>query len=144
MAKSAPRPLSPHLTIWRWGAHMLVSILHRVTGDGLAIVGGILLTWWLWAIASGPAAYGTFVYYVWSADAGDVAGAIANVLARIVLIGLTWAFFEHLFSGLRHLVLDMGAGYELRINRLWSRVIVVAAPVATAALWIWLCLGRAG
>ena len=144
MVKSPPRPLSPHLTIWRWGPHMLVSILHRVTGDGLAIVGGVLLTWWLLALASGPAAYGTFLYYIWSADAGDMAGVIVNWLARIVLIGLSWAVFQHLFSGLRHLVLDMGAGYELRTNRRWSKTIVIAAPLATIALWVWLLVGRAG
>lgn len=144
MAKSAQRPLSPHLTIWRWGPHMLVSILHRVTGDGLAIVGGVLLTWWLLALASGPAAYSTFLYYIWSAEAGDTLGLVANILARIVLVGLSWALFQHLFSGLRHLVLDMGAGYALQTSRLWSKVIVAAALLATIALWVWLCVGRAG
>ena len=47
------RPLSPHLTIWRWGPHMAVSILHRATGSGMATVGAILLVWWLVALASG-------------------------------------------------------------------------------------------
>ena len=49
------RPLSPHLGIWRWGPHMAISILHRITGDGLAIVGAMALVWWLVAAASGPA-----------------------------------------------------------------------------------------
>ena len=48
------RPLSPHLQIWRWGPHMLVSILHRVTGSALALVGLPLLAWFLGALASGP------------------------------------------------------------------------------------------
>ena len=47
MASTNPRPLSPHLTVWRWGPHMLVSILHRVTGSGLAVVGSSILVWWL-------------------------------------------------------------------------------------------------
>jgi succinate dehydrogenase / fumarate reductase cytochrome b subunit len=122
---------------------MLVSILHRVAGDGLAIVGGVLLTWWLLALASGPASYGAFLYYIWSADAGDTTGIIVNWLARIVLIGLSWAFFQHLFSGLRHLVLDMGAGYELKTNRRWSQTVVASALLATIILWVWLLLGRA-
>ena len=47
MHRNPTRPLSPHLTIWKWGPHMLVSILHRITGAGLAIVGGAAFVWWL-------------------------------------------------------------------------------------------------
>src|SRR5512140_725757 len=54
------RPLSPHLQIWRWGPAMLVSILHRVTGGGLSVVGLAVLLWWLGALVSGPEAYATF------------------------------------------------------------------------------------
>ncbi|MCW2337303.1 succinate dehydrogenase / fumarate reductase cytochrome b subunit [Sphingobium sp. B2D3A] len=143
MAQSGRRPLSPHLTIWKWGPHMLLSILHRVTGDGMAILGGLGLTWWLYAAASGPAAYANFQYYVWQADAGDLAGLIANVIARIVLIGLTWAFFQHMLSGLRHLVMDMGAGFELTANKRWSKVILAASALATVAFWAWIFVGRA-
>ena len=53
MHRNPARPLSPHLSIWRWGPHMAVSILHRVTGAGLAMVGLALLVWWLVAAASG-------------------------------------------------------------------------------------------
>ena len=144
MAQSRQRPLSPHLSIWRWGPHMLISILHRATGDGLAILGGLGLTWWLFAAASGPAAYATFQYYVWQADAGDMLGLIANVIGRIVLIGLSWAFFQHLLSGLRHLVMDMGAGYELQGNRRWSTLIPLLSVLAAIAFWAWIFVGRAG
>ena len=61
MLAPSSRPLSPHLTIWRWGPHMLVSILHRITGAGLAIVGGLALLWWLWAAADGRESYDYFV-----------------------------------------------------------------------------------
>ena len=64
------RPLSPHLQIWRWGPAMLVSILHRVTGNGLAFAGIGLLLWWVGAIASGPEAYQTFLDYVWTGASG--------------------------------------------------------------------------
>jgi succinate dehydrogenase / fumarate reductase cytochrome b subunit len=122
---------------------MLISILHRATGDGLAIVGGLGLTWWLYAAANGAASYANFIYYVWEAGAGDLVGLIANVIARIVLIGLSWAFFQHLFSGLRHLVMDMGAGYELQANGRWSKIIIAASLIATALLWAYLLLGSA-
>ncbi|QDH34704.1 succinate dehydrogenase, cytochrome b556 subunit [Porphyrobacter sp. YT40] len=117
------RPLSPHLQIWRWGPHMLVSILHRATGDGLALVGLGVLLWWLGALASGPEAYDTFQ---------TVMGSIPGM---VVLVGLSWAFFTHMMSGLRHFVLDIGAGYELDTNRMWSIASPIIAVVLTAAFW---------
>jgi len=54
---------------------------------------------------------------------------------QIVLVGLTWAFFQHLCSGLRHFVLDMGAGYELEANARWSVLTIVISVVLTAGVW---------
>ncbi|OGS48919.1 MAG: succinate dehydrogenase, cytochrome b556 subunit [Erythrobacter sp. RIFCSPHIGHO2_12_FULL_63_10] len=119
----ANRPLSPHLQIWKWGPHMLVSILHRATGDGLALVGLGVLLWWLGALASGPEAYAQF------------AELAVTIPGRVVLIGLSWALFTHLMSGLRHFVLDIGAGYELDTNRLWSIAAPVIAILLTAGFW---------
>ncbi|MCZ8136484.1 MAG: succinate dehydrogenase, cytochrome b556 subunit [Porphyrobacter sp.] len=117
------RPLSPHLQIWRWGPHMLVSILHRATGDGMAVVGLGVLVWWLGALAGGPEAYASFQ------------GIMGSIPGMIVLVGLSWAFFTHMMSGLRHFVLDIGAGYELDTNRMWSIAAPVIAVVLTAAFW---------
>lgn len=117
------RPLSPHLQIWKWGPHMLVSILHRVSGDGLALVGLFVLVWWLGALASGPAYYETFT------------GLMTSIPGYVVLVGLSWAFFTHLMSGLRHFVLDIGAGYELDTNKMWSIASPVIAILLTAGFW---------
>lgn len=122
-ASMANRPLSPHLQIWRWGPAMFVSILHRITGNGLAVVGLFTLLWWLGALASGPDYYATF------------SELITSPLGYIVLVGLSWAFFSHLMSGLRHFVLDIGAGYELDANKLWSVVSPILAILLTAAFW---------
>lgn len=124
----AQRPLSPHLTIWKWGPHMLVSILHRITGDGLSFVGLPVLLWWLGALASGPAAYETFT---------NVATSIPGY---IVLVGLSWAFFNHLASGVRHFVLDMGAGFEIDTNKRWSIASIAIGVVLTVAFWAVLLL----
>jgi succinate dehydrogenase / fumarate reductase, cytochrome b subunit len=122
------RPLSPHLQVWRWGPHMLVSILHRVTGDGMALVGLAVLVWWLGALASGPEAYAGFQ------------AVMGSPLGMVVLVGLSWAFFTHFMSGMRHFVLDIGAGYELDTNRLWSIASPVIALVLTAGFWALLLL----
>ena len=109
---------------------MLVSILHRVCGDGMALVGLGILVWWLGALASGPAAYETFL-------------SLADTwFGTVVLVGLTWAFFTHMMSGLRHFVLDVGAGYELDTNKFWSIVSPIIAIILTAALWAYVIWGR--
>lgn len=124
----ANRPLSPHLQIWRWGPAMLVSILHRVSGSVMAFVGLPVLLWWLGALASGKSAYETFVFFA------------TSWLGYLVLAGVSWAFFNHLSSGIRHFVLDMGAGYEVDRNRFWSVVSIVSGLVLTAAFWAVLLL----
>ncbi|MES2498185.1 MAG: succinate dehydrogenase, cytochrome b556 subunit [Pseudomonadota bacterium] len=123
MSRNPGRPLSPHLTIWKWGPHMAVSILHRATGVGLAIVAGLGFIWWLVAAASGPDAYATF-YKV-----------ATSWFGYLVAIGLTWAFFQHLFSALRHFVLDIGAGYELKVNRAAAIAAMAGAVVVTVLIW---------
>ena len=105
-----PRPISPHLSIWKWGPHMLVSILHRATGDGMATVGTVLLVWWLAALAGGAASYATFL------NVFTGAGGRLNVIGYIVGIGLTLSLFQHMMSGIRHLVMDTGAAFELKRN----------------------------
>ena len=119
----ANRPLSPHLQIWKWGPHMAVSILHRVTGDGLAVVGLGVLLWWLGAMAGGAESYATF------------ADLMGSPIGMIVLVGLSWDFFTHMMSGLRHFVLDLGAGYELDTNKFWSVLSPILAIFFTALFW---------
>lgn len=128
MTRNPDRPLSPHLTIWKWGPGMLVSILHRLTGGALAVAGLALLTWWLWAIAAGPDEYEKFVERIVSETYGIP-------LILVVLVGLTWAFWQHLLSGLRHLVMDTGAGFELRTNRLFAVMTIAGSLFLTALTW---------
>jgi succinate dehydrogenase / fumarate reductase cytochrome b subunit len=105
---------------------MLVSILHRITGGALSIAGLAVLTWWLIAIADGPDAYAEF---------GDLA---RSPIGLVVLVGLTWAFFQHLLSGMRHLVMDAGAGFELDTNKRFAILTIVGSVVLTAAFWVYL------
>ena len=135
------RPISPHLQIWRWGPAMLVSILHRVVGNGLAFAGLGLLLWWLGAVAGGEQSYQTFVDYVWT-GAGTPFSAITALFGKLVLVGLTWAFFQHLATGLRHFVLDVGAGYELDTNARWSVLTLVFSVLATALFWAFILMPR--
>jgi succinate dehydrogenase / fumarate reductase cytochrome b subunit len=90
---------------------------------GLATVGVVGFVWWLVAAASGAEAYDQFL---------AVARSWFGVL---VGVGLTWSLFQHTFSGIRHFVLDVGAGYELRTNKIWAVMTLVGAVLATLLVW---------
>ena len=126
MAQSQPadnRPLSPHISIWRWHVTMLSSILHRLTG--IALYGGaILLTVWLVATASGPEAY---------AQAEQV---IFSLPGQIVLFGFTMATLYHFINGIRHLVWDgPRAGFSPERANLVSWLNIIFAIIGTGAVW---------
>ena len=105
------RPLSPHLTIYRRHLSMMISIIHRITGCGLA-VGALLVVWWFLAAARGPEAF----------EFAD--GLITSWLGGLVLILSIAALWYHFFNGIRHLIWDTGAGFDLE-------------TVDRAALWSW-------
>jgi succinate dehydrogenase / fumarate reductase cytochrome b subunit len=131
-SRNPARPLSPHLQIYKWGPHMLVSILHRVTGSGMATVGTGLLVWWLAAIAGGAESYATF-RDVFTTDTGAL-----NILGYIIGIGLTLSLFQHMMSGIRHLVMDTGAGFELRRNKMGALATMIASVTLTLVFWLYL------
>jgi succinate dehydrogenase / fumarate reductase cytochrome b subunit len=105
---------------------MAVSILHRATGIALSFAGLGILSWWLFAIGSGPEAYSSFTK------------AASHPLGLVVLIGLTWSFFQHLLSGIRHLVMDTGAAFELGVNKTFAILTIVGSLLLTALLWFYL------
>jgi succinate dehydrogenase / fumarate reductase cytochrome b subunit len=117
------RPLSPHLSIWKWRVHMATSIFHRITGHALALAGVLMLCWWLAAAATSPDAYGQFL------------GFARSWFGLLVLVGLTWAFFQHFCSGLRHLVMDSGWGYDLPTSRLTATLTFAASILLTLLFW---------
>ena len=131
-SRNPARPLSPHLQVYKWGPHMLVSILHRATGSGMATVGSLLLVWWLAAIAAGDQAYATFVD-VFTIDTGGL-----NILGYIIAVGLTLSLFQHMMTGIRHMVLDIGAGYELKRNKMGALATMVASVALTIVFWLYM------
>ena len=116
------RPLSPHLSIYRWPITMTLSILHRATGVALS-VGFVLLVFWLADAASGPDAYAVFTT------------AMGSMIGRLLLIGWSWAFFYHLSNGIRHLVWDTGRGLEKGQATASAWFVLVTSIVLTAGLW---------
>jgi succinate dehydrogenase / fumarate reductase cytochrome b subunit len=119
----SPRPLSPHLTIWKWQVHAIVSILHRITGNAMALGAVVLFLWWLIAAATGPAAYLTFM------------GVATGWFGILVGIGFTWTFFQHLCSGVRHLIMDTGQGFDLGTSKVMASGTLVISVALTVLTW---------
>ena len=121
--KSAARPLSPHLQIYRPMLTMMMSIMHRITGIGLYF-GIVLLVWWLTA-ASFSDGYFDFVQ-----------GFFGHWFGRLVLFGFSWALIHHALGGLRHLLWDTGRGFDLNTVEWLARANLASSIVLTILLWV--------
>ena len=116
------RPLSPHLSIYRWPVTMAASILHRATGVAMA-VGFVVFAGWLFDAASGPDVYAAFLGYM------------DTTVGCVLLVGWSYAFFFHLSNGIRHLVWDTGRGLEKEQATRSAWFVIVVSVVLTAAFW---------
>jgi succinate dehydrogenase / fumarate reductase, cytochrome b subunit len=126
MAKSTVspmRPLSPRLQGYRPQLTSVLSIGNRITGVILSIYAVVLVVW-LVAAAAGPPAYAT------------VHAFLRSWIGQMLLFAGTFAFFLHLFGGIRHLVWDAGYGFSLRAIYISGWTVVVASVVLTIAAWI--------
>jgi succinate dehydrogenase / fumarate reductase cytochrome b subunit len=120
--KPNDRPLSPHLSIYRWPVTMVSSILHRATGI-VMVAGFILFVFWLADAANGPESHAVFT------------AAMGSTVGNILLVGWSWAFFYHLANGIRHLVWDMGYGFEKYQANASAWLVIVLSVLMTACFW---------
>jgi succinate dehydrogenase / fumarate reductase cytochrome b subunit len=119
----AERPLSPHITVYRWAYTMTLSILHRISGVALALALLGLIAW-LVSASLGADAYAAILPLL-----TGMAGKILVALAVTALI-------FHFCNGLRHLAWDLGWGYE-RTDARRSAVLVLAVTLIGAALCLY-------
>ena len=115
-----PRPLSPHLGVYRFMYTMATSIAHRITGVVLS-VGLVVLVGWLYAAAAGAEAY------------ARASALLSTGFMKLLLAGWLVAFCYHLCNGIRHLNWDLGRGLEKPEARRSATVMVAAALVLAAA-----------
>ena len=132
-AKAQPRgpqdrPLSPHLQVWRWHVTMATSILHRATGIAL-YAGALILAGWVVALAAGPEVFTAYH------------AVLASPLGLVVLFGLTVSFLYHLANGVRHLVWDVGKGFEPKTADMTGWAAIAFGFVAAVLIWIIAFLG---
>lgn len=128
-ANRGNRPLSPHLQIYRIQITSTLSILHRLTGVGMALT-AVLIVWWFVAAASSP---GSFAL---------VDGILTSWFGLAVMSVSLWALWYHLLNGIRHLVWDTGRGFDLtRVTQ--SGWAVVAGSVVLTVLTLLVAGGGA-
>ncbi len=117
------RPLSPHLSVYRWPITMTLSILHRMTGVALSM-GLIALVMWLQAVALGESSY------------ESLSGWMSSGTGQLLLLGWCFSFFFHLSNGVRHLFWDAGRGFEISQVNTSAWIVIIAALLLTAGYWL--------
>ncbi|TDK34492.1 succinate dehydrogenase, cytochrome b556 subunit [Rhizobium deserti] len=116
------RPLSPHLQIYKFIPTMAMSIVHRITGGAL-YVGTLLVAAWLIAAASGEEHF------------NRVNWLFGSIVGKLVLFGYTWAIIHHLFGGLRHIMWDLGYGFEKELSTKLAKANLVLSIALTIIVW---------
>jgi succinate dehydrogenase / fumarate reductase cytochrome b subunit len=118
------RPLSPHLSVYRWKYTLVSSITNR--GTGLALTAGLLLLlYWIMAILGGPETY------------ARAEGVLGHPIFKVILSGLLFAFSYHLIAGIRHLIWDSGRGLEKRQSQTSAWLVGTLSVILTVALIYW-------
>ena len=116
-------PLSPHIQIYRWHISSLVSISHRITGI-INIVAITLICIWVSFLTLGETNYDLIELF------------FKSILAKFFVLGLTWSFSFQILSEIRHLIMDMGYGYELKTTRISGLVVIFGSFIITILIYM--------
>lgn len=120
--RMAPKPMSPHLSIFRPYVNMVLSIMHRITGV-VNYWGSLLLTAWLISAAMGEQPFNA------------VSAFIGSPLGLIILVGFTWSVMHHMLGGIRHFIWDTGHGFSLPTVRALSWITLFGSVTLTGLIW---------
>jgi len=116
-------PLSPHLQIYRWHISSLLSITHRISGV-INLLALILIFVWLVILSLGENDYELFLLI------------INSFIGKFILIGFTWTMSFHLLSGIRHLVWDLGYGFEIKTANISGIIVIISSLALTIIFWL--------
>ena len=116
-------PLSPHLQIYRWHISSLLSITHRISGV-VNLLALILIFFWLIALSLGENNYESFLL------------VINSFFGKFILIGFTWSMIFHSLSGVRHLIWDLGYGFEIKTANISGIIVIISSLVLTIIFWL--------
>tara|TARA_B100001027_G_scaffold148914_1_gene104290 strand:+ start:977 stop:1360 length:384 start_codon:yes stop_codon:yes gene_type:complete len=116
-------PLSPHIQIYRWHISSLVSISHRITG----IVNIIIITLicvWASLLLLGESKYETINFF------------LNSFIGKFIILGITWSFIFQILSEIRHLIMDLGYGFEPLITKITGLIVICGSIILTIIFYL--------
>ena len=117
------KPLSPHIQIYSWHISSLVSISHRITGIINIIAITVICFWSCWLIL-GENNY-DFVNYF-----------LGSLISKFIILGVVWSFSFQILSEIRHLIMDMGYGFELQTTKVTGLLVILGSLVLTVIIYL--------
>ena len=119
-------PLSPHIQIYRWHISSLVSISHRITGI-INISAITVICFWIFSLLLGESSYDLTKLF------------LQSIFGKFIIIFLTWSFSFQILSEIRHLIMDLGYGFELKTSKITGLLVIFGSIFLTLLFYL---LGR--
>tara|TARA_B110000014_G_C19571517_1_gene304437 strand:+ start:12 stop:395 length:384 start_codon:yes stop_codon:yes gene_type:complete len=116
-------PLSPHIQVYRWHISSLVSISHRITGI-VNIFAITIICFWIFSLLLGESSYDLTKLF------------LQSIFGKFVIISLTWSFSFQILSEIRHLTMDLGYGFELKITKLTGLLVIFGSIFLTVLFYL--------
>ena len=116
-------PLSPHIQIYRWHISSLVSISHRITGI-INIVALTVICFWIASLLLGENSYEFTKIF------------LNSILGKLIILGLTWSFSFQILSEIRHLIMDLGYGFELKVTKITGLIVIIGSFFLTILIYL--------
>ena len=117
------RPLSPHIQIYRWHVSSLVSISHRITGI-INIIAITLICLWVSLI------------FISENNYEIINILLSSKIGKFIILGLTWSFSFQILSEIRHLIMDLGYGFELKTSKITGLLVMFGSLILTVIFYI--------
>ena len=117
------RPLSPHVQIYKWHISSLVSISHRITGI-INIIAITLICLWASLLFLAEENYET------------VELLMSSLIGKFIILGIIWSFSFQILSEIRHLIMDFGYGFELKISRITGLIVIFGSIILTIVFYL--------
>ena len=117
------RPLSPHIQIYRWHVSSLVSISHRITGI-INIIAITLICLWVSLI------------FISETNHDMINLFLSSKIGKFIILGLTWSFSFQILSEIRHLIMDLGYGFELKTSKITGLLVMFGSLILTVIFYI--------
>ena len=116
-------PLSPHLQIYGCHISSLLSITHRIVGI-VNIIATTLICLWTISLLFGEENY-EFIKHLFQSFFG-----------KFIIISLIWSFSFHILNEIRHLIWDLGYGFDLKVSKITGVTTIIASLVLTIIIYL--------